>query len=350
MSASAASVLDLEMEEGGDRAAFLAGSARSDDDGHSRDGVSSAAPHVPQPQTSDAGPRSKAAARWRLVAAWSCFCWGNRMSNFVIPLLLVDAFPNDLAPAAAYVIITDIAVLLFNPYIGRTIDAGERGATLKRAIVMDFFAVVLCIVSLYIITLSKDGYFGRASSAALWASVALFVACAAVGAVHTVMAKISYSKDWAVVVASATAASSSTQDKQSSQTDLNALMQRIDLINDIIIPVAFGAIISETTNYDGLPTDTIGFAATAATKILFFPLQLMLLAGMPRLVPELLTPKVPKAKPVAAMAPNGFKAKVRAPALPPPAPTVTPRSCSPRGTIKSCLGEHRSSLARVFGD
>jgi hypothetical protein len=35
----------------------------------------------------------------------------------------------------------------------------------------------------------------------------------------------SYNKDWAVVVAAATAASSSAQHKQMSQTDLNALMQ-----------------------------------------------------------------------------------------------------------------------------
>jgi hypothetical protein len=161
----------------------------------------------------------------------------------------------------------------------------------------------------YVITLSKDGYFG-AKRAAMWPFVVLFVLSASVGAVHTVMAKISYSKDWAVVVASATAASSSSQDKQNSQTDLNALMQRIDLINDIIIPVAFGALISETSNYRRLPTDTIGFCATAATKILFFPLQLMLLAGMPKLVPELLTPKVPKAKAAAAAELKGLKAKV----------------------------------------
>ncbi len=72
------------------------------------------------------------------------------MSNFVIPLLLVDAFPNDLAPAAAFVIITDLAVLAFNPYIGRAIDAGERRATLKRAIVWDFFAIIGCLASLYV--------------------------------------------------------------------------------------------------------------------------------------------------------------------------------------------------------
>jgi hypothetical protein len=186
---------------------------------------------------------------------------------------------------------------------------------------------------MYVITLSKDGYFGGASAAALWVSAALFVACAALSAVFTVMAKISYSKDWAVVVASATAASGSAQHKQASQTDLNALMQRIDLINDIIIPVAFGAIISETTNYKGLPPDTIGFLATAATKIVFFPLQLMLLAGMPSQVPELLIPKVPKAIAAAASAQKGFKASVctRAPAPklpPPPSPSFLQNSNS----------------------
>ncbi len=170
----------------------------------------------------------------------------------------------------------------------------------------------------YIITLAKDGYFGGASAVLLWVSAVMFVVCAAVGAVYTVMAKISYSKDWAVVVASATAVSSSTQDKQSSQTDLNALMQRIDLINDIIIPVAFGAIISSTTNVVGLPTDTIGFSATAVTKIMFFPLQLTMLAGLPSRVPELLVPKIPKAKPANAIAPKGVKASVRPPLPPSP--------------------------------
>ena len=145
MSGSGALVQNFDVEEGGDGAAFLAGSARSDDDSL----ASAAAPDAHQ-QNSNSSVSSRRTARWRLVAAWSCFCWGNRMSNFVIPLLLVDAFPNDLAPAAAYVIISDIAVLIFNPYIGRTIDAGERRATLKRAIVLDFFAIVLCIASLYV--------------------------------------------------------------------------------------------------------------------------------------------------------------------------------------------------------
>jgi hypothetical protein len=309
----------LELEEGGDSAAFLGGAQRSHDDS----GAAPAAADAP-PQASASGARSRAIARWRLIAAWSCFCWGNRMSNFVIPLLLVDAFPNDLAPAAAFVIITDLAVLAFNPYIGRTIDAGERRATLKRAIVCDFCAIIGCLASLYCITLAKDGYFGRGSAAALWASAIMFVVCAAVGAIYTVMAKISYSKDWAVVVASATSASGSTQDKQSSQTDLNALMQRIDLINDIIIPVAFGAIISSTTNFVGLPTDTIGFAATAATKIMFFPLQLLLLADLPKRVPELLAPKTPKAKPANAIAPKGVRASVRPHPPPPPPPRPHP--------------------------
>ena len=232
------------------------------------------------------------------------------MSNFAIPLLLVDAFPGNLAPAAAFVIITDLAVLIFNPYIGRTIDAGERRSTLKRAIVGDFCAIIGSIASLYVITLSQGAYFGHLSSTMQYVGCALFVVCAAVGAVNTVMAKISYSKDWAVVVASATACSGSSQDKQNSQTDLNALMQRIDLINDIIIPVAFGAIISETTNYDGLPTDTIGFCAVAGTKVLLFPLQLMLLSGMPARVPELLIPKVAKAQAPAAVAQKGLKALV----------------------------------------
>ncbi len=353
MSASAAGdSASVELEEGGDSTAFLAGSGRS------HDVSGGAAPDELQQSEAAAGAGSKGAARWRLVAAWSCFCWGVRMSNFVIPLLLVDAFPKDLAPAAAYVIITDLAVLIFNPYIGRTIDAGERRSTLKRAIVLDFAAILGCISSLYVITLSKDGYFGGASAAALWASVVTFVACAALSAVYTVMAKISYSKDWAVVVASATAASSSAQDKQASQTDLNALMQRIDLINDIIIPVAFGAIISETTNYNGLPPDTIGFVATAATKIVFFPLQLVLLAGMPSQVPELLVPKVPKAIAAAASAQKGFKASVctrapapkplkAAPSLPPPSSPSSfrtqplPPSCCLRGEIKSTLGAPR---------
>jgi hypothetical protein len=201
------------------------------------------------------------------------------------------------------------------------------------------------ILRRYIITLSKDGYFGRMSSAMLWPFVALFVASAAVGAVHTVMAKISYSKDWAVVVACATTASGSTQDKQSSQTDLNALMQRIDLINDIIIPVVFGAIISETSSYRGLPKDTIGFGATAATKIMFYPLQMMLLAGMPKLVPELLAPKVPKAKAAAVVAPTGIKAKVRAPLLHHPAAqlssTVAVRVAGPETLVV------RAALARA---
>jgi hypothetical protein len=201
------------------------------------------------------------------------------------------------------------------------------------------------ILRRYIITLSKDGYFGRTSSAMLWPFVVVFVASAAVGAVHTVMAKISYSKDWAVVVASATAASGSTQDKQSSQTDLNALMQRIDLINDIIIPVAFGAIISETSSYRGLPKDTIGFAATAGTKILFYPLQMMLLAGMPKLVPDLLTPKVPKAKAAAAVAPAGFKAKVPAPLLVHLAPQLSPPVAIRMGGPEALMV--RAALSRV---
>jgi hypothetical protein len=148
MSASAAGgSASVELEEGGDSTAFLAGSDRSHDGGG---GASAAAPDVLQQSEAAAGAGSKGAARWRLVAAWSCFCWGVRMSNFVIPLLLVDAFPNDLAPAAAYVIITDLAVLMFNPYIGRTIDAGERCSTLKRAIVLDFAAILGCISSLYV--------------------------------------------------------------------------------------------------------------------------------------------------------------------------------------------------------
>jgi hypothetical protein len=189
-----------ELEDGGDGAAFLA------EQSHRSHDASDAAPVEPgvQERSSAAGRR---AARWRLVAAWSCFCWGVRMGNFVIPLLLVDAFPKDLAPAAAYVIITDLAVLFFNPYIGRAIDAGERRSTLKRAIVLDFVAILGVIASLcvdghsfsnecnilrrYFITLSKDGYFGASSAPALWAAVLLFVACAAAGAVHTVMAKIS---------------------------------------------------------------------------------------------------------------------------------------------------------------
>ena len=151
MSAAGAIVQNFDVEDGGDSAAFLAGSARSDDDASAHD-----ASPVARQDDGSFSASSNATARWRLVAAWSCFCWGNRMSNFVIPLLLVDAFPNDLAPAAAYVIISDIAVLLFNPYIGRTIDAGERCATLKRAIVVDFFAIVACITSLYAIAPSPS--------------------------------------------------------------------------------------------------------------------------------------------------------------------------------------------------
>ena len=283
----------------------LAGTERS------HDGSSASAAVLDTlPQIAPSSASSKNAARWFLVAAWSCYSWGNRMSNFAIPLLLVDAFPRNLAPAAAFVIITDLAVLIFNPYIGRTIDSGERRSTLKRAIVGDFCAIIGSIGSLYVITLSQGVYFGQLSTTMQYIGCALFVICAAVGAVNTVMAKISYSKDWAVVVASATASSGSAQDKQNSQTDLNALMQRIDLINDIIIPVAFGAIISETTNYDGLPTDTIGFCAIAGTKILLFPLQLVLLAGMPSRVPELLIPKIPKAQAAGPIAQKGFNALV----------------------------------------
>jgi hypothetical protein len=144
--------MSAELEEGGDGVAFLAPHADRSHNAHDADQAAAAAAEVSdaQEQREVFAAGGRRGARWRLVAAWSCLSWGVRMSNFVLPLLLVDAFPNDLAPAAAYVIITDLAVLFFNPHIGRAIDAGERRSTLKRAIVLDFAAILGVIASLFV--------------------------------------------------------------------------------------------------------------------------------------------------------------------------------------------------------
>lgn len=165
--------------------------------------------------------------------------WGDRVWKFAVPLTLAQIYPMSLAPVAMF----SSAPLLFNFFlgtmIGHLVDRIPRLPIVLASLIVQNAGVALSATMIMVVILlepaniTDTGMFPFTSwySAVLFAIGAIFASIAALGSQAS---SISVQRDWAVVI---------SQYHELKLEDMNASLRRIDLISDILSPLAFSALL-----------------------------------------------------------------------------------------------------------
>ncbi|XP_002741254.1 ferroportin-like [Saccoglossus kowalevskii] len=161
--------------------------------------------------------------------------WGYRMWRFAIGLYLVEIAMDSLRLTAIYGLILCISSLMFSPLVGDWVDRTKRIRAIRIAIFLQNCCLVLCSLLLAMI-LVLEGNIKLIWNGVLFIMVEIMIIvlgdCANLAGEAE---RISIQKDWVVVVAGT---------NKSKLANLNAVLLRIDLVINIVAPIAIGSIMT----------------------------------------------------------------------------------------------------------
>jgi solute carrier family 40 (iron-regulated transporter), member 1 len=203
-------------------------------------------------------------------------CWGDRMWQFAIPVILMIVFKNTFMPTAVYCIIIYVGNMIAMQYIGNWIDKNNRFQIQKKSITIENIAIVLssAIISClpFLVNINninmKDKYI-------IYIGVPIIV-LGIIGETMNNAQIISTEKDWIIIISESTDYSINT---------INKILKRIDLICKILAPATIGIIIDRFD--DNNQQIFVAGLVIGIWNILSFPLEIILKTIVYNQFPEL---------------------------------------------------------------
>ncbi|UJR25582.1 hypothetical protein I4U23_006926 [Adineta vaga] len=168
-----------------------------------------------------------------LYIAMSLSSWGDRMWSFAVGIYFISLNPTNLQGVAINGVVLNLAVILFGTAIGIWIDHNPRLPTLRKILLIQncsvAFMAILVVIALY----------DQSKFSANWNIIiqGMLIGIGIIATLSSMASKISISKDWVVVLYGS--------DRQN-LANTNATIRRIDLISNVLAPIATGAIMAFT--------------------------------------------------------------------------------------------------------
>ncbi|CAF0862352.1 unnamed protein product [Adineta ricciae] len=168
-----------------------------------------------------------------LYIAMTLSSWGDRMWHFAVGIYFISLNPTNLQGVAVNGVVLNLAVILFGTVIGVWIDRNPRLPTLRKILVIQNLSVALMAVLVVIALYDQSSISGG------WIILiqGLLIAIGIIATLSSMASKISISRDWVVALYG------SNRDNLAST---NATLRRIDLISNVLAPVATGAVMTFT--------------------------------------------------------------------------------------------------------
>ncbi|GFN75308.1 solute carrier family 40 member 1 [Plakobranchus ocellatus] len=160
--------------------------------------------------------------------------WGDRMWSFGVGLFLINISPESLQLSASYGLSMGISTLLFGSLVGDIVDKSARLKAAQIALVLQNLFVLLCAIVVYFFLV----YRGDITSVGPWARYlvyGLIIILSIMSRLTSMARKIAVENDWIVQMCG------SDFDLLATMT---ATLRRIDLVTQILAPIATGFIMS----------------------------------------------------------------------------------------------------------
>ncbi|GFN75309.1 solute carrier family 40 member 1 [Plakobranchus ocellatus] len=160
--------------------------------------------------------------------------WGDRMWSFGVGLFLIIISPESLQLSASYGLSMGVSTLLFGSLVGDIVDKSARLKVAQIAMVLQNLFVLLCAVVVYFFLV----YRGDITAMGPWARYlvyGLIIIFSIVSNLTSMARTIAVENDWIVQMCG------SDFDLLATMT---ATLRRIDLVTQILAPIATGLIMS----------------------------------------------------------------------------------------------------------
>jgi solute carrier family 40 (iron-regulated transporter), member 1 len=192
-------------------------------------------------------------------------CWGDRMWQFAIPVILMVIFKNTFIPTAIYSIIIYLGNILAMPLIGKWIDKNNRFQVQKKSIIIENLMIVVSslVISIFPFFVNIDEIDLQNKYVIVGAVVTILFGI--IGEIMNNAQNISTEKDWVIIISKST---------DYPINNINKIMKRIDLICKILAPAVIGIIIDRFDNHN--QKIFVAGLVIGTWNILSFPLEIIL--------------------------------------------------------------------------
>ncbi|XP_072179772.1 ferroportin-like [Diadema setosum] len=178
-----------------------------------------------------------------LYTSQALSAWGDRMWSFAVSLYLVEIEEQSLRLTAVYGLCVSGSSLLFGAAVGRWVDKTPRLRAARTSLIIQNSSVIINACILCTVLLLKEGILPIWNGALYIICQLIIILLGTIASLASLAEKICIQKDWVVVVAG--------NDKEV-LVNLNANMRRIDLLVNIVAPIAVGAIMSASMLVGGI--------------------------------------------------------------------------------------------------
>lgn len=180
--------------------------------------------------------RSQTFVCWYVYVSHFLSAWGDRMWQFGVGLFLVIISPDSLFLTALYGFAMGAAILIFGPIIGDWVDRTPRLSAARISLIVQNLSIAVCAAAVYFVIIYKSEIETQ------WPDYGLQTLCYAGIILIAVIAQlastgntIAVEKDWIAEICGT--------DKDLLATT-SAILKSIDLITNIVAPIATGQIMT----------------------------------------------------------------------------------------------------------
>ncbi|KAL4222197.1 hypothetical protein ACF0H5_018234 [Mactra antiquata] len=162
--------------------------------------------------------------------------WGDRMWQFGVGLFLVIIAPESLLLTAVYGFVTGAAILLFGPMVGDWVDRMARLQAARISLIVQNLSIALCAIIIYIVIIYK--YEIETALVDQWLlniCFGIIILVAVIAQLASTGNTIAVEKDWIVEICG---------DDRDLLAKTSAILKSIDLVTNIVAPIATGQIMA----------------------------------------------------------------------------------------------------------
>lgn len=169
--------------------------------------------------------------------------WGDRMWTFAVSLYLVEIQEQSLRLTAIYGLCISGSSLIFGAAIGKWVDKTPRLKAARSALIIQNSCVIINAGILVSVLLLKYEILPIWNGGLYVLCQFLIILLGTLSNLASLAEKICIQKDWIVVVAGG--------DKEV-LANMNAIMRRVDLVSNILAPIAVSAILTSSMLVGGI--------------------------------------------------------------------------------------------------
>eukprot|EP00057_Strongylocentrotus_purpuratus_P030721 XP_782524.3 PREDICTED: solute carrier family 40 member 1 [Strongylocentrotus purpuratus] len=169
--------------------------------------------------------------------------WGDRMWSFTVALYLVEIQEQSLRLTAIYGLCVSASSLIFGAAIGRWVDKTPRLRAARTSLIIQNSSVLINACLLCTVLILKTDILQIWNGGLYIICQLIIIILGTVASLASLAEMICIQKDWVVVVAGG--------DKDVLAI-MNANMRRIDLVSNILAPIAVGAIMTASMLIGGI--------------------------------------------------------------------------------------------------